>query len=146
MSLLDAKRTLLIKKCTYGIAWLASAASNASGSAIALAVQPLDAWREMWMLRKTNEGWVADVLPPSATSPAMNSQDVGYVEFAGFTPDGNQVLVAREAKLQGKYKKSFEVLAVDTLNSVKQASDPSLLAAFQKWQDVSWKRATVSLR
>ena len=40
----------------------------------------------------------------------------------------------------------FEVLSLDTLAVDKQASTPSLLAAFGKWQDAAWKRQTVSLR
>jgi len=30
--------------------------------------------------------------------------------------------------------------------SVRQISDPTILGAFQRWQDPAWKRETLSLR
>ena len=54
VSLMDAKQqqgagSPLARRCTYGIVWTGSASLNREGNAIALAVQPLDAWREMWI-------------------------------------------------------------------------------------------------
>ena len=43
-------------------------------------------------------------------------------------------------------QRSFEVARMDTLTAEKQATYPSLLVAFGKWQDSSFKRQTVSLR
>jgi len=54
--------------------------------------------------------------------------------------------VAREARGEGRYKRSFELVRLDGLATVRQASDPSLLGAFQRWQDPAWKQATVSVR
>ena len=54
-----------------------------------------------------------------ATTP-----DVGYAEFAGWVPGGKQMLVAREAQGEGKYKRIFEVLRLDTLATERQACDP----------------------
>jgi hypothetical protein len=142
--LVDAKhdaKNPLAKRCTYGIVWLASATRNREGNALAVAVQTLGSWRELWVAKKNSDGWAFDVLPPAAVNP-----DVGYVEFAGWVPGGKQVLVAREARGDGKYKRSFEVLNLESLTTQKLASDPGLLAAFRSWQDPSWKRQTLSLR
>jgi hypothetical protein len=144
ISLVDAKHDAanpLAKRCTYGIVWTGSVSVNREGNAIALAVQPMDTWRELWIFRKDAEGWKLTVLPPATTHP-----DVGYIEFAGWVPGGAQVLTAREAKGGGKYKRSFEVLRLDTLAVERQASDATILGAFQRWQDPSWKRQTLSVR
>jgi hypothetical protein len=80
------------------------------------------------------------VLPPA------NSPELGYVEFAGWAPTTGQLLLARETRIAGRYKRSFEVVRLDSLAAEKQANDPSLLLAFGKFQDVRWKKQTVSLR
>ena len=142
--LVDAKhdaRNPLAKRCTYGIVWANSATLNREGNALAVAVQPTDTWREMWMFRKAADGWKVSVLPPAATTP-----DVGYAEFAGWVPGGKQILVAREASGDGKYLRHFELLRIDTLATERQATDPSSLGAFQRWQDPAWKQQTLSLR
>jgi hypothetical protein len=131
----------LIKRCTYGIVWTASTAAHPNAQTLVLAVQPLDTWRELWVFRKTTGQWVVDVLPPASSSP-----ELGYVEFAGWVQGAPQILLAREIKITGRQKRSFEVLQTNTLTIEKQASDSSLLAAFTKWQDPNWKRTTVSLR
>ena len=135
------------KRCTYGVVWVASASAHPDGQALSVAVQPLDTWRELWMFRKTAGQWAIDVLPPASSSP-----ELGYIEFAGWSAvlpsAGNtpQMLVARETRIAGRSKRSFEVMRLDTLATDKQASDPALLSAFGKWQDAGWKRQTVSLR
>jgi hypothetical protein len=81
------------------------------------------------------------VLIPAAVNP-----DVGYVELAGWVPGGQQMLIAREARGEGKYKRSYEVMDLATLTTQRQASDPSILGAFQRWQQPAWKQMSVSLR
>lgn len=131
----------LLRRCTYGTVWTASARSNSAGTALALAVQPLDTWRELWVFRKAAQGWTVDVLPPGTSSP-----DLGYVEFAGFTPGAKRMLVARELRIDGRFRRRFEVLRLDTLVADGQASAPELLPAFERWQDSTWKHQTVALR
>ena len=134
-------RNPLLRRCTFGVVWAASANANREGNALALAVQPLDTWRELWVLRKDGSAWSVAVLPPAATLP-----ETGYAEFAGWVPGGRQMLVAREARGEGKYRKSFEVVDLQTLASERQAGDPAVLGPFQRWQDAGWKRHSVSVR
>ncbi|MFY9316449.1 MAG: hypothetical protein WAO95_12935 [Burkholderiales bacterium] len=131
----------LTKRCTYGLVWAGSATLNREGNALAVAVQPADAWRELWIFHKQAGGWTVRVLPPAATQP-----EVGYAEFAGWVPGGSQVLVAREATGDGRHRRNFELVRLDNLATVRQAPDPSMLGAFQRWQDPAWKRETVSVR
>jgi hypothetical protein len=134
-------RKQLAHRCTYGIVWTNSATLNRQGNALAVAVQPIDSWREIWVFRKDAGSWTIRVLPPAATNP-----NLGYIEFAGWVPGGKEILVAREARGEGKYKRSFEVLSLDTLATNRQAGDPRDLSAFTRWQDPLWKRDTVSVR
>jgi hypothetical protein len=144
--LVDANRdekNPLARRCTYSIVWAGSASLNREGNALALAVQPLEAWRELWLFRKDERGgnWNISVLPPATVSP-----EIGYAEFAGWVPGGKQMLVAREARGEGKYKKSFEVLKLASLTAERQASEASMLGAFNRWQDAGWKGGSVSVR
>jgi len=138
----------LLRRCTWGTVWAASASVSPNGQALALAVQPLAGWRELWLFRQGADGCSVDVLPPAAGTPI--GSDIGYAEFAGWVaskePGGERLLLAREARVEGRVKRSFEVLKLDTLATEKQASTPSLLVLFGKWQDAAWKRQSVSLR
>jgi hypothetical protein len=142
--LVDAKHGVanpLARRCTYSLVWPQSASLNREGNALSLAVQPMEAWRELWLLRKHAGGWRIDVLPPSPANP-----ELGYAEFAGWVPGGRQVLVAREARSEGRYRRSFEVVQLDSLTTERQSPDPTALGPFQRWQDPAWKRMTVSVR
>jgi hypothetical protein len=142
--LVDAKNDAshpLAKRCTYALVWPQSASLNREGNALVLAVQPLEAWRELWVFRRQAKGWTVDVLPPAPTSP-----EAGYAEFAGWVPGGAQLLVAREATSGGKARRSFEVVDIATLATKRRSGDASALGSFQRWQDAAWKRATVALR
>ncbi|HEY2187332.1 MAG TPA: hypothetical protein VGH48_02080 [Caldimonas sp.] len=131
----------LARRCTYGVVWAASATVNREGSAVAIAVQPMEAWRELWLFTRQGKDWSLQVLPPSAAAP-----ELGYAEFAGWVPGGRQVLVARESRNAKGLKRNFEVVRLDTLGTERQAGDPSVLGPFMRWQDAGWKRETVSLR
>ena len=145
--LLDAKHGAdhpLVRRCTFGTVWTASARANAGATALALAVQPLATWRELWMFRATPAGWKLQVLPPSTEAGG-----VGYVEFAGWVPATGEVLAAREVRdpLHGnKPARTYELLDGQTLVTKKVADAPASLNAFHRFQDPAWKRVTVSLR
>ena len=144
MLLVDAKHGAtapLAKRCTYGVVWTASARADAQGNALALAVQPLDTWREMWLFHMVDQSWRIDVLPPSADGP-----DLGYLEFAGWVPGTGNMLAARETLVEGRYRRSFEVIDTATLEVRKQADKPGSINLFYRWQDAQWKRQTVILR
>lgn len=142
--LVDARHNAgkpLFTRCTYGVVWPASAVANAQGTALALAVQPLDTWREMWVFRQGPAGWSMDAVPP-----ASDHVGLGYVEFAGWVPGDARLLAAREARVEGGYRQSFEVLKLSTLEVERQADKPNNLSLFYRWQSPAWKRQTVSLR
>lgn len=131
----------VLKRCTFGTVWSNSARVNSQGTVLALAVQPLEGWRELWVFQRDGDGWRVDVVPPGTDSP-----DVGYIEFAGWVPGGRKLLAARESKVGGRFQQSFEVLDLATLNVDKRADKPDYLSVFYRWQDPVWKRQTLSLR
>jgi len=144
VKLLDKKRDAahpLLQRCTFGTVWTNSARANAYGTALAVAVQPLAAWRELWVFHLGSDGWRIDVLPPADDGP-----DVGYIEFAGWVPGASKMLAARESRVGGKFVHSFEVLDLETLAVQKHADNPEALSLFYRWQDPQWKRQTLSLR
>jgi hypothetical protein len=99
--------------------WNASFSLNKEATAATLAVQPQCSWREMWVFRKQGGEWSIDVLVPAAVNP-----EVGYVELAGWVPGGQQMLVAREARGEGKYKRSYEVMDLPTLHDAAPSQRP----------------------
>jgi hypothetical protein len=131
---------LLARRCTYGIVWMASAQTLLKGAALVLAVQPLESWRELWLFHAKAGVWTIDVLSPGADDP-----EEGYVEFAGFAPGSRRLLIAREVKDHGRFRRRFEELRLDDLALVRQASSPELLRDFGWWQDVAWRRDTLAL-
>ena len=143
IALEDASRprnTLLVRRCTYGIVWMASAHAIPPGPALVLAVQPLESWRELWVFHQVAGTWAIDVLSPGTDDP-----EEGYVEFAGLAPRARRLLIAREVKDHGRFQRRFEELRLDDLAQVQQASAPELLPDFGRWQDVAWRRDTLAL-
>ena len=131
----------LVRRCTFGTVWANSARSSADGMALTLSVQNLATWREMWVFRHRDQGWSVDVLPPGGDAP-----DLGYIESAGWEPDSKHVLVVREIRSAGHYRRRFERINLDTLLTEKQAGTPDLLPSFGRWADPQWRATTVALR
>ena len=143
INLTDAKhdtKNPLAQRCTYGVVWPASLTVNARQSAATLAVQPMDSWRELWVFHQTEQGWSIDIVPPG------DNPDLGYLEFAGWVPGTNKMLAAREVRVDGRFKRSFELVDLATMETEKRAADPRSLSVFYKWQDPQWKKGTLSLR
>lgn len=131
---------LTVRRCSFGQVALASASLSREGRALALAVQPLDGWRELWLFLKEpgkDGGWRVEVLPPAPAQPGL-----GVAEFAGWVPGGQQMLLAREFRAEGKYRRSFEVVSLASLATERQSPEPALLAAFQRWSDAAWRGAS----
>ncbi len=127
-----------MRRCTYGIPWISSAQVIAQGQVVVLAVQPLESWRELWIFHKRAGTWIVDVLPPG-----LNDPEEGYIEYAGYVPATKRLLIAREVKERGRFRRSFEELRLDDLTTVKSASSPDLLRDFGRWQDPAWRRDTL---
>jgi len=143
VALEDAHRTragALIRRCTYGIVRMASMQVIPQGPALVLAVQPLESWRELWVFHEKAGAWTIDVL-----SPGLDNPEEGYVDFAGYVPGTRRLLVAREVRDGGRFRRSFEELRLDDLALVRQASSPELLRDFGRWQDIAWRRDTLAL-
>jgi hypothetical protein len=130
----------LVRRCTYGIVWTASAHAIPQGPALVLAVQPLESWRELWVFHEDAGNWTVDVL-----SPGLDDPEEGYVDYAGFVPGTKRLLIAREVKEHGRFRRRFEELRLGDLALLRQASSPELLRDFGRWQDVDWRRDTLAL-
>jgi hypothetical protein len=130
----------LIRSCTYGVVRLASIQVIPQAPAMVLAVQPLEGWRELWVFHQKAGSWTIDVL-----SPGLDNPEEGYVDFAGYSPGTRRLLIAREVKDHGRFRRSFEELRLDDLALIRQASSPELLRDFGRWQDVAWRRETLAL-
>jgi hypothetical protein len=133
------------RRCTYGVVWPQSASVSPNGQMISIAVQPNETWREVWLLRKVDNVWLFDVLPPSTQATSL-----GIVEFAGWVPADNKqearILVARDVSEKNKVRTSFEVLRASSLNVDGRANHPQTLFAFAKYQQATWRSATLTVR
>jgi hypothetical protein len=56
------------------------------------------------------------------------------------------LLIARESRIEGRLQRRFEVLALDSLQAVEQASTPQRLVAFGQLSGGQWRRRSVALR
>jgi hypothetical protein len=151
------------ERCTYGVVWQSALRWSPAGNAATVAVQPLPAWTELWVIRRddapgsedrsgagSGDGsgagasgavWTIEPLVPANVDP-----EAGYVEAAGFSPDGTHLLVVREARGAGHPPRRFQVLSVSALTVEKQASSADRLLAFKRWSAASWRAGTLALR
>ena len=83
---------------------------------------------------------LAKPLDPAEVARAATTPEIGVAEWAGWVPGGQQMLVAREARGQGRYRKSFEVVRLEGLTTERVTGDVAALPLFQRWQDPAWKR------
>lgn len=138
-----------VEHCTYAVVWPGSIRVSPRGDVVTLAQSPLTAWTELVLLRRGQKE--STTLAPAAVDP-----ELGYVEFAGWSPDGAHLLVAREARMTGPLgqagtlapwiQKSFEIRRADGLTIEKQASRLDNFVSFRRWQSPDWRRATLALR
>jgi hypothetical protein len=136
-----------LQHCTYAVVWPASARVAPRGDAIAFAQSPLPGWTEVVLLRRGRE--------PLTLAPAAADPDLGYVEPAGWSPDGTRLLVAREAKITGPLgqpgtlapwvQRSFQILRADG-SIEKQSSKLDNFPSFRRWAAVDWQRGSLALR
>jgi hypothetical protein len=131
------------ERCTFGIVWASALRWAPAGNAASIAVQPLAAWTELWVLRREAEhgSWTFETLTPATTDP-----EAGYVEAAGFSPDGARLLVVREARVAGRITRKFQVLSTPTLAVERWAASADKLGAFKRWSAPSWRTGTLALR
>ncbi|MCA1662886.1 MAG: hypothetical protein LC659_01170, partial [Myxococcales bacterium] len=137
-----------MEHCTYAVLWPSSVRVSPRGDAVVLAQSPLPSWTELVVLRRGHE--------PETLAPAAVDPELGYVELAGFSPDGTRLLVAREARLTGPLgqpgtlapwvQRSFQILRADDFTVEKQASRLDSFVSFRRWQAPDWRRATLALR
>jgi len=139
-----AKARTVGERCTYGLVWKNALRWAPSGSVATIAVQPLAAWTELWVLRRGDDtSWTIETLTPATADP---DTAVGYVEAAGFSPDGGRLLVVREARAGGQVTRRFQVVETATLTVEKWAARADKLGAFKRWGSPSWRAGTLALR
>jgi hypothetical protein len=137
-----------VEHCTYAVVWPSSVRVAPRGDAIVFAQSPLPSWTELVVLRRGHD---AETLAPAAIDP-----ELGYVELAGFVPDGTRLLVAREARMTGPLgqpgtlapwvQRSFQILRADGLTVEKQAARLDNFVSFRRWQSADWRSTTLALR
>jgi hypothetical protein len=141
----------LLEHCTYGVVWPSSIRVAPHDAAVAVVVEPLPGWSELLVLHPTPAGWAADTMAPAAIDP-----ELGYVELAGFTPDGAHLLVVREWRTSGplgsphtlapRVKRTFQLVAIDGLEVEKESRTLASFPTFRRWQTADWQRGTFALR
>jgi hypothetical protein len=141
----------LVEHCTYGVVWPSSIRVAPHDAGVVVVVAPLAGWNELLLLHPTAAGWSADTLAPAPIDP-----ELGYVEPAGFTPDGRHLLVVREWRASGplgsphttapRVKRLFQLVATEGPRVEKEASTLAAVPAFRRWQSPEWQRGTVALR
>ncbi len=129
-------------KCTHGQVWASSYRLAPGKRAAVLAVEPLPGWLELWTFRKADDGgWMIDVL-----APTTDGVDLGYVELAGWSPDGSHAVIIREARTAGAVHKTYEAIALGTLAPEKQSTTLRGLGDARGWVTREWRGRTLALR
>ncbi|MCC6747884.1 MAG: hypothetical protein IT371_09520 [Deltaproteobacteria bacterium] len=131
----------LVERCTHGLVHAASARVAPRGERLVLAVQPLAGWLELWVFQRGEKGFQVDVVVPATTEPRL-----GYVELAGFSPDGGRLLLAREVVAGRRWERRFEVLEVATLAVKEQGAMLRRVPTFRRWFSPEWRGQTLALR
>lgn len=132
------------ERCTYGLVWQSALRWAPNGTSATVAVQPLAAWTELWVLRRGRDAsWTIETLTPATTDPDTTA---GYVEAAGFSPDGGRLLVVREARMGAQVTRRFQVVDAATLAVERWAASADKLGAFKRWGSPSWRAGTLALR
>lgn len=142
---------VLVAHCTYAVVWPSSLRMSPRGDALTIAQSPLPGWTELVIVRRGGDGWTARTMAPAAVDP-----ELGYVEAAGWTPDGTRLLVAREARMTGPLgqpntlapwiARSFQIVRADDLVVEKQAAHLDNFVSFRRWATPDWHRSTLALR
>jgi hypothetical protein len=138
--LMGRKKNRLAERCTYGVVWPSSVQTSPRNRQLAVAVQHLSGWVEQWVFYRTPKSWQLARLAPAATAP-----ELGYVEVAGWTP-GGKVLLVREALVEGKHRRRFQILEGKTLSVERESRVTRSLRRFRRWCSAQWKRETLALR
>jgi hypothetical protein len=133
--------------CTYAVVWPSSVRVAPRGDLLVLAQSPLPSWTELVVIRVGR----AEVVSPAAIDP-----ELGYVEPAGFSPDGSRLLVAREARMTGPLgepgtlapwvARTFQILRADGLTVEKQAGRLDQFPSFRRWAAPDWRSGTLAIR
>ena len=141
----------LIEQCTYGVVWPSSVRVAPHDAGVVVVVEPVAGWNELLVLHPSASGWSADTLAPAAIDP-----ELGYVEPAGFTPDGAHLLVVREWRASGplgsphttapRMKRLFQVVAMDGARVEKESGTRASLDSFRRWQTAEWRQGTLATR
>lgn len=136
-----------LEHCTYAVVWPSSLRLSPRKDALAFAQSPLPGWTEVIVLRR---GRAPLTLAPAAVDP-----ELGYVEPAGWSPDGARLLVAREAKMTGPLgqpgtlapwiQRSFQIVRSDGTVE-KQSSKLDNFPTFRRWASADWQRSSLALR
>jgi hypothetical protein len=85
---------------------------------------------------------VVDVIPPANSDP-----DLAYVDFAGWIPGSyDKFLLAREARIDGRYQRSYEVFNRQNLQTETSSERLRNVALFSKWQDAQWQGISLMQR
>lgn len=128
-----------IERCTYALV-LASSVQQLPG-AVAISVQPLPGWQELWVFQVQEGEWVVNRMLPATGQP-----ELGYVELAGYVSNGKSILVVREALVEGSTRRRFQRVDRKSMAITTDASSLRRFRTFKNNSSPRWKSETLSLR